>query len=162
VKQVSKGTDAKSREKVDEVRNIDVQALSIHDVAEGVDVSVHFKVLEANRSTQETRFTTIHYPMSIYLGEAVGSHRGSAVIPFTVEAKTDPAVAVFTVKGEAYINGKSEEIESWVVPDGEKAPRIWTRIYQESVAMLTILARFIDIPPPPAPGSKEDKETGPR
>ncbi len=159
MKQVSKEKEVKEKRKVDEVRSIDVRAVSIHDSAKGLDVSVRFKQLDANRNTQETRFTTIHYPMSIYLGEPVGSHRGNAVIPFTVEAKTDPTVAAFTIKGEAYINGSPEEIESWVVPNGEKAPRIWTRIYQESVAMLTILARFIDVPPPPAPGSKEDKET---
>jgi len=48
-----------------------------------------------------------------------------------------------------------DQIESWIVPNGEKAPRIWTRIYQETVAMLTILAKFIDVPPPPPPSSKE-------
>ena len=149
------------REKVevDEVRTIDVQTLSIPDTREGIDISIRFKHLEAVKNTQNTRFTTVHYPMSIYLGEAVGRHGGNAVVPFTVEVKTDPDVAVFSVKGEAHIKGSPEEIESWVVPNGEKAPRVWTRIYQESVAMLTILARFINVPSPPAPTSNTpDKE----
>lgn len=146
-------------EKVNEVRTVDIQTLPT-ELQKGVDVSIHFKHLEAVKNTQDSRFTTVHYPMSIYLGEAVGGHKGNAVVPFTVEVKTDPDAAVFSVKGEAYIKGSPEEIEAWVVPHGEKAPRIWTRIYQESVAMLTILARFIDIPPPPAPATGEEKRPG--
>lgn len=134
---------------VDAIENINVQMKSVQESVRGVKISVRFKYLEANRSTPDTRFTFIHYPISIYLGEAVGSHRGNATVPFTLKANTNPSIAEFSVKGEAYISGSPEEIESWVIPNGDKAPKIWTRIYQESVAMLTILARFIDIPPPP-------------
>ena len=147
------------KEKVDEARTIDIQTVPIHRLAKGVDISIRFKHLEAVRNTQDTRFTVVHYPMSIYLAESVGGHKGEAVVPFTVEVKTDPDVAGFSVKGEAYIKGSPEEIESWVIPNGEKAPKIWTRIYQESVAMLTILARFIGVPPPPAPASRKEEET---
>ena len=147
----------KAKEKVDEVRNIKIQTVSMYDSVSGVDVSIRFKHLEANRTTPDTRFTEVHYPVSIYLGEAVGKHKGDAVVPFTVEAKTNPTVADFTIKGEAYVKGSPEEIESWVIPNNGKAPNIWTRIYQESVAMLTILARFIDIPPPSAPTSNEEE-----
>jgi hypothetical protein len=145
------------KEKISEVRTIDVKTIPIQDTAKGVDISVRFKHLEAVKNTQDTRFTIVHYPMSLYLGEAVGSRRGNAVVPFTVEVKTSPDAAIFSIKGEAYIKGSPEDIEGWVVPNGEKAPRIWTRIYQESVAMLTILSRFISVPPPPAPGTEEDK-----
>lgn len=147
-------------DKVTEVRDVNIQTLPIQEMAKGIDVNIHFKHLEAVKTTQDTRFTTIHYPMSIYLGEAVGSHKGTAVVPFTLEVKTDPDIATFNIKGEAFIKGPPEEIEAWVVPYNEKAPRIWTRIYQESVSMLTILARFIGIPPPSAPASQEEKRPG--
>lgn len=148
------------KEKMKEVRTVDIQTLNIPSIAKGVEVSVQFKHLEAVKNTQDTRFTTVHYPMSIFLGEAVGSYKGNAVVPFTVEVTTNPKVATFNIKGEAYIKGAPEDIEAWVVPNKEKAPKIWTRIYQESVAMLTIMARFINIPPPPAPVSNEEKRPG--
>ncbi len=147
------------KEKADEdARIIDIQTVPHHRLTKGIDISIHFKHLEAVRNTQDTRFTVVHYPISIYLGESIGGHKGEALIPFTVEVKTDPEVAGFSIKGEAYIKGSPEEIESWIIPNGEKAPRIWTRIYQESVAMLTILARFIGVPPPPAPSSGKEEE----
>lgn len=145
-------------EKVNEIRTVDLKTLPIQDLPKGIDVSIQFKHLEAMKNTKDTRFTIVHYPMSIFLGEAVGGYRGNAVVPFNIEVKTDPDVAVFNIKGEAYIKGSPEEIKSWVIPYNEKAPRIWTRIYQESVAMLTIMARFIGVPPPPAPASKDEKE----
>ncbi len=144
------------KEKADKVLNIDVQSSSSLDEAmKQVEVSVQFKQLEANRTAQDSKFTTVRYPISIYLSEATGSHKGKAVVPFTIEAKTDPEIAVFTLKGDVYIRGSPEEIEPWVIPKGEKAPRIWTRIYREGVAMLTILSRFINVPPPPPPPSEE-------
>ena len=147
-----------AKEKVDEVISLNVQTSSTGDLIKQIDVSVQFKHLEASRTTQDSRFTTVRYPISIYLGEAVGSHKGRAVVPFTIEAKTSPEVASFVLKGEAYIQGLPEEIEPWVVPEGEKAPKIWRRIYQEAIAMLTILAKFVDVPPPPAPSSEETEE----
>ncbi len=145
------------KEEVDEILNIDVKTASlIEDETEReLKITVEFTYLEANRTAKDSRFTAVRYPISIYLGEAVGSRKGRAIIPFSMEAKTNPDIANFLLKGDAYILGKPEEIESWIVPNGEKAPRIWTRIYQETVAMLTILAKFINVPPPPPPSSKE-------
>jgi len=97
----------------------------------------------------------VRYPISIFIGEAINGRDGNAIVPFTIEAKTDPQIATFTLRGNAQIRGPPEEIESWIIPDGERAPKIWTRIYQEAVAMLTIMARFIDIPPPPPPSSEK-------
>lgn len=142
------------KEKVDEVLNIDVKTASLIESSKEITISIQFNYLEVNRTAVDSRFTTLRYPISIYLSEAVGSRKGKAVVPFTIEAKTNPEVASFTLKGDAHIEGLPEDIEAWVVPNGDKAPRIWTRIYQESVAMLTILARFVNVPPPPAPSSK--------
>jgi len=144
-----------AKEKVDKVVNMDVQVSSLDGSVKQVDVSVHFRHLEAKKTAMDSRFTMVRYPISIYLGEAVGSHKGKAVVPFTIEAKTDPEVATFTLKGDVYIQGLPEEIGSLVVPKGEKAPKVWIRIYREAVAMLTILSRFINVPPPPAPSSEE-------
>ena len=143
-------------EEVDEVLNIDVKTASIiePEAVKEVKITIQFTYLEANRTAQDSRFTTVRYPISIYLGEAIGSRKGKAIVPFSMEAKTNPDIANFTLKGDAHIEGLPEEIESWVVPNGDKAPRIWTRIYQEAIAMLTILAKFINVPPPPAPASK--------
>jgi len=145
------------KEEVDEILNIDVKTASLIEEETGKElkITVQFTYLEANRTAKDSRFTAVRYPISIYLGEAVGSRKGRAVIPFSMEAKTNPDIAAFLLKGDAHILGKPEEIESWIVPNGEKAPRIWTRIYQETVAMLTILAKFIDVPPPPPPSSKQ-------
>lgn len=142
------------KEKVDEVLNIDVKTASLIESSKEITISIQFNYLEVNRTAVDSWFTTLRYPISIYLSEAVGSRKGKAVVPFTIEAKTNPEVASFTLKGDAHIEGLPEDIEAWVVPNGDKAPRIWTRIYQESVAMLTILARFVNVPPPPAPSSK--------
>ena len=145
------------KEEVDEVLNIDVKTASLieEEITKEVKITVQFTYLEANRTARDSRFTSVRYPISIYLGEAVGRRKGKAVIPFSMEAKTSPDIASFVLKGDAHIYGLPEEIESWVVPNGDKAPRIWTRIYQEAAAMLTILARFVNVPSPPPPGSKE-------
>ncbi|MFQ6095077.1 MAG: hypothetical protein ACE5NN_02925 [Candidatus Bathyarchaeia archaeon] len=150
MRQVEKG-------EVDEVLNIDVKTASLieDETAKEIKITIQFTYLEANRTARDSRFTSVRYPISIYLGEAVGSRKGKAIIPFSMEAKTSPDIASFVLKGDAHIYGIPEEIESWVVPNGDKAPRIWTRIYQEAVAMLTILAKFISVPPPPAPASRE-------
>jgi len=145
------------REEVDEVLNIDVQTASLmSSLAREVEISIRFKHLEANRSSRDSRFVTVRYPISIYIGEAINDSKGNAIVPFTIEAKTDPDIANFTLSGDAHIRGPPEEIESWIVPDKDKAPKIWTKIYQESVAMLTIMAKFIDVPPPPPPSSSKE------
>jgi len=146
------------KEKVDEVLNIDVKTASLiePESTKEIKITVQFNYLEANRTARDSRFTSVRYPISIYLGEAVGSRKGKAMVPFTMEAKTNPDIANFTLKGDAHIEGLPEEIESWVVPNGDKAPRIWARIYQEAVAMLTIMARFVNVPPPPAPASRDE------
>jgi len=149
---------AKEEENVDEVLSIDVKTASLiePESTREIKITVQFNYLEANRTARDSRFTTVRYPISIYLGESIGSKKGKAVVPFTMEAKTNPDIANFTLRGDAHIEGLAEEIESWVVPNGDKAPRIWTRIYQEAVAMLTILTRFVNVPPPPAPASREE------
>ena len=145
------------KEEVDEVLNIDVKTASLieEETAKEIKIAICFTYLEANRTARDSKFTTVRYPISIYLGEAIGSRKGKAIIPFSMDAKTNPEVATFRLKGDAHIEGLPEEIESWIVPNGDKAPKIWTRIYQEAVAMLTILAKFINVPPPPPPASKE-------
>jgi len=144
-----------AKEKVDKVVNLDVQVSPLDETVKQIEVSVQFRHLEARKTAVDSRFTSVRYPISIYLGEAVGSHKGKAMVPFTIEARTDPDVAAFTLKGDACLQGLPEEIEPWVIPKGDKAPKVWTKIYREAVAMLTILAKFINVPSPPAPSSEE-------
>jgi len=133
------------------------QNVATKNMARPVQVTVEFRHLEARKTKNDNKLVEFKYPISIYLGESSGSSKGKARIPFTVEAKTEPENSVFILKGESYIQGMPEEIESWIVPGKEKAPKIWKRIYQESVAMLTILARFIDAPSLSLPSSEENK-----
>lgn len=143
-----------AEEKVDKVVNF-VQASPLDEMVKQIEVSIQFRHLEARKTAVDSRFTSVRYPISIYLGEAVGNHKSKAVVPFTIEARTEPDVATFTLKGDACIQGLPEEIEPWVIPKGDKAPRVWTKIYREAVAMLTILAKFIDVPSPLASSSEE-------
>ena len=143
------------KEEVGEILNIDINAASLVKPIKGLSISVHFSYLEARRKHWNPRSNTVRYLISIYLGEALSRKKGKTIAPFTIEAKTDPDVASFTLRGDAYIEGLPEDIEAWVLPDGDKAPRIWMRIYQEAMTMLTVLARFVDAPPPDTSSSSE-------
>jgi hypothetical protein len=137
------------------VVNIDIKTTSMDETFKQVKILVQFRHIEAEKTETDSRFTTVRYPISVYLGEAIGGHKGKAIVPFTIASKTEPDVATFSLKGEAHIQGAPEEIESWIVPKGEEAPRVWKIIYRESVAMLTILAKFINVPSPSASPSGE-------
>jgi hypothetical protein len=129
------------------VVNIDIKTTSMDETFKQVKILVQFRHIEAEKTETDSRFTTVRYPIS--------GHKGKAIVPFTIASKTEPDVATFSLKGEAHIQGAPEEIESWIVPKGEEAPRVWKIIYRESVAMLTILAKFINVPSPSASPSGE-------
>lgn len=126
----------------------------VEDLTKRPDISISFKHLEVKRTSRDSGFATIHYPISIYLGEAIGDRESSALVPFIVEAKTDPEIATLILKGAAHIQGASEEMEAWITPNEDQAPKIWIKIYQETEAMLTMLSNFIHMPPS-SPNFKE-------
>ena len=135
-------------EKISEILNIDVNAASLVKPPKEVSISVYFSYLEAKRKSWSPRSPEVQYLLSIFIGEALGREKGEAFVPFIIEAETEPDLVSFTLRGGVYIEGSLENIEDWVLPQGEKAPKVWMRIYQESLAMLAILARFVDAPPP--------------
>ena len=40
-------------------------------------------------------------------------------------------------------------------PGKHRPPKVWERVYAETIAMLTMMAKFIGVPPPPPPMPEE-------
>jgi len=111
-------------------------------------IKVRFTYIEAIRQS-DTHFTDIEYPVDMNLGEAVRKLDGTAVIQFSLRVATNPNIAVFAVKGEATLKGSVETVQKLTIPEKNSPPPIWREIYQEAIATITFLARFLEIPPPP-------------
>jgi hypothetical protein len=78
----------------------------------------------------------------MFIGEAVNDNKSGAFVPFTIKVNTDPEIATLLLEGTAFVQGTSEEVQKWIKSNRDQAPKIWTRIYQEASAMLTILFKF--------------------
>lgn len=94
------------------------------------------------------RQSIVEYPMDLYIREVKETGLGRVSIPFSLETKTSPQVASFMVSGELLVSGSEEEVEALTAPTGREPPKVWKMIYQETVNILSVLARVIEVPFP--------------
>jgi len=92
------------------------------------------------------RRTTLEYPMYLYIQGIRQIGESRAIVPFSLKTVTHPEVASFNISGELLIEGSMEEIETLINPAGKQPPKVWKKIYQESVNILTVLANVIEVP----------------
>jgi hypothetical protein len=118
--------------------------------AEKVKINVHYKFLEAYRSTKIESKSPVNYAFSIYLGEAIIAFNGDTYLPFTIDVETRSEGIFFKVKGEVFIEGPREVVEQWVLSKGDEPPKIWSQLYSKVSAILSSLADYIHVPSPKA------------
>jgi hypothetical protein len=100
---------------------------------------------DANKKLRDERF---EYPMDLYIKEVKRIDDKRAVVAFTLNSSTKPEVASFSVSGDLCIEGTAEEVSSAIAPIGKDPPVIWKNIYHECVNIMTVLAKFIEVPFP--------------
>jgi len=112
-----------------------------------VQVSIHYKFLEAYRSAKMENWET-KYAFSIFLGEAMDSYSGNTYLPFTVDVETKPEGVFFKIKGEIFVKGPSQIVKKLVLSKGNEPPEIWSQVYEEALKILSSLANRIHVPSP--------------
>jgi len=90
----------------------------------------------------------IKYAFSIYLGEAINTLGGDALLPFIVDVETKPKGAFFKIRGEIFVRGPQGAVKRWISPADGGPPRIWSQVYWEALKLLSSLADYIHVPPP--------------
>jgi len=111
---------------------------------------LNFNHIQAAREASKDfeRDTTIEYPMDLYIQGVKKENDNRAIISFRLQTTTNPEVASFTLSGDLLLEGTGEEVEIWTTPSTKGPPKVWKHIYQESMNILTVLAKVIDIPFP--------------
>jgi hypothetical protein len=109
-----------------------------------------FNYLQAEKDANKDleRNARLEYPMDLFIKEVKRINSGSAVITFTLSSSTNPEVASFSVSGELQIEGSDDEVSTALSPTGGEPPSIWKSIYNESVNIITLLAKVINVPFP--------------
>lgn len=94
------------------------------------------------------RDTSVEYPMDLYIQGVKQGESNSASVSFKLQTISSPEIANFTLSGELIMIGTEEEIEAWTMSSKEGPPKVWKHIYQESMNIMTVLAKVIDVPFP--------------
>jgi len=115
---------------------------------EGLQINLHYRSLEARRSAKMEDDPSVKYAFSIYLGEAVNTLGGNALLPFIIDVETRPEGAFFKIKGEIFVRGPQGVVKKWTAPEDGGPPRIWSQVYCETLKLLSSLADYIHVPPP--------------
>ncbi len=121
-------------------------------------VSLDFNHIQAEREETEdiNRDTAIEYPIDLYIKEVRKEDDNKAIISFKLQTKTHPDIASFTLAGTLLVEGTKEEVNILITPSPRDPPKVWKHIYQESMNILTVLAKVIDVPfPTPKVGGIE-------
>jgi hypothetical protein len=74
---------------------------------------------------------------------------------FTMNVETNPAIAIFTLTGEAFVRGSAEVINNSLTSLQGKPPEIIQKIYQECIFTTYMLAKAMNVPSPSLPMPKE-------
>ena len=115
---------------------------------EGLQISLHYRSLEACRSVKMEDGPSVKYAFSIYLGEAINTLGGNALLPFIIDVETRPEGAFFRIKGEIFVKGPQGALKRWIAPKDGGPPRIWSQVYWEALKLLSSLADHIHAPTP--------------
>jgi len=109
-----------------------------------------FNHLQAERDPNKDleRHMELEYPMDLFIEDVKRIGDSRAVVSFTLRAATNPEVASFSISGELYVEGSADEVSSAITPAGREPPMIWKSIYHESVNIMMVLAKVIEVPFP--------------
>ena len=108
-----------------------------------------FNALQAEKDANRGMGTRrLEYPMDLIIKEVKRLDDARAVVSFTLSSATNPEVASFSISGELSIEGSVDEVSAAMSPEGREPPSIWKSIYQESVNVMMILAKVIEVPFP--------------
>ena len=112
-------------------------------------LSVTFNHIQAEKENGKEfkRDTVIEYPVDLYIQE-VRQEDDRATISFRLQTKTNPDIANFTLSGNLLLEGTGDEVEIWTAPSANGPPKVWKHIYEESMNLLTVLAKVIEVPFP--------------
>lgn len=111
---------------------------------------LNFHHVKAEREVSKDfgRDTIIEYPVDLYIQEVKQEDDTRAIVSFRLQTTTNPEIASFTLSGDLLLVGTEEEVATWTTPSRREPPKVWRHIYQESMNILTILAKVIDVPFP--------------
>ena len=112
-----------------------------------VQINVQYKHVEAYRSAKLDDMSP-KYAFSIYLGEVIDSCSANVYLPFMVDVETKPEGAFFKIKGKIFINGPRKVVKKLIESKDNEPPEIWSRVYEETLKLLSSLAGSIQVPPP--------------
>lgn len=109
-----------------------------------------FNCLQAEKDANKDleRNARLEYPMDLFIKEVKRINNTSAVVSFTLSSSTNPEVATFSISGELLLEGSDDEISSAIAPSGREPPSVWKNIYHESVNIMMVLAKVIEVPFP--------------
>ena len=112
-------------------------------------LQMNFNHIKAERESGKefTRDTIIEYPVDLYIKE-VQQEDDRTVVSFKMQTKTNPETANFTLSGDLLLEGTEEEVGVWTTPSTRSPPKVWKHIYQESMNILSVIAKLIDVPFP--------------
>jgi len=115
-----------------------------------VKLVMNFHHVQAEREASKDfeRGTAIEYPVDLYIQEVRQEDDSRAVVSFRLETTTNPEIASFTLSGDLLLMGTEEEIAIWTTTSGREPPKVWKHIYQESMNILTVLAKVVEVPFP--------------
>lgn len=113
-------------------------------------LSINYNHLQAekNSNLDINRNSTVEYPMDLYIQNMEQIGENHVIIPFSLKTSTQPEIANFTITGELFVEGTPDEVLAFIEPIGKDPPKVWRKIYQESVNLLTVLAKVIEVPFP--------------
>lgn len=131
------------------IKVINMQSSDLNPEQEEISLSVHFTKIEAVKQS-DSQYGEVEYPIDLNMGEATTRLDGTALVTFKLKVGTKPNIANFELTGEATIKGPTELVHRLTIPEGGSPPPIWRQIYQEAISTVSLLARFVNVPPPPA------------
>jgi len=111
---------------------------------------LNFNQVQAEREPSKDfgRDSTIEYPMDLYIQSVKKEEDKKTVVSFRLQTTTSPEIASFTLTGDILLMGTDEEVEDWTMHTGREPPKVWKYIYQESMNILAIMAKVIEVPFP--------------
>ena len=112
-----------------------------------VQVRVQYKHVEAYRSAKIGDVSP-KYAFSIYLGEVIDSYSNNTYVPFMVDVETKPEGAFFKIKGKIFNNGPRKMVKKLITSKDNEPPEVWSRVYEETLKLLSSLADSIQVPSP--------------
>jgi len=115
--------------------------LRTEEVPEDIEVSVEYRHIEAHKLSVKFPNRISGFPAALYLGEAIRHSPENAYLPFIATLETEPNFISFKIGGRIFLEGASQEVERWILPDGDEPPKVWHWIYRD---ILRVVSKFVE------------------